>query len=176
MMERLFQLNVSCSSGVCPRGAHVRTRVGRVLRPLSSRKTIKRPYRRAFFYRGPLRAFPVADGWRVAFHRPALRTLATETQRAQEPPDMSRVVTNSGPLLDQRGDTGQGPELRLVALSGGSFQERFNDGLGLSWGQLWLATGGSLARQGCRATRLPSLLPAINHLSGYAQAPRYLRC
>jgi len=36
MIERLFQLKVSWSTGVCPRGAQVRTRVGRVLSPLSS--------------------------------------------------------------------------------------------------------------------------------------------
>jgi len=46
MMERLFQLKVSCGTGVCPRGAQVRTRVGRVLNPLSSMKTMVRLCRR----------------------------------------------------------------------------------------------------------------------------------
>ena len=49
MIERLFQLKVSCKSGVCPRGAQVRTRVGRVLKPLSSRKTMVRLCWRALF-------------------------------------------------------------------------------------------------------------------------------
>lgn len=88
---------------------------------------------------------------------------------------MAGVVANSGQFLNQRGDAWQRPELRLVALRGGSGHEGFNHGLSLSRGQLWLATGRTLARQGRRSTSLPSLLPAINHLPGYTQAPRHLR-
>ena len=49
MMDRLFHPKLSWSKGVCPRGAQVLTRVGLVLRPLSSTKTTMRRWRRAFF-------------------------------------------------------------------------------------------------------------------------------
>ena len=49
MMERLFQLKVSGNTGVSPSGAQVRARVGRVLNPLSSIKTMVRVCCRAFF-------------------------------------------------------------------------------------------------------------------------------
>jgi len=38
-----------CRTGVCPRGAQVRTRQGRSLNPLSSMKMMVRPSRQAFF-------------------------------------------------------------------------------------------------------------------------------
>jgi hypothetical protein len=48
-VESTYQLKWSCSSGVCPCGAQVRTtRWGRSLSPLSSMKTVVRRSRRAF--------------------------------------------------------------------------------------------------------------------------------
>ena len=49
MMDRLFQLKLSWRKGVCPLGAQVLARVGWVLSPLSSMKTMVRRSRRAFF-------------------------------------------------------------------------------------------------------------------------------
>lgn len=52
MTGKRFQLNANCTTGVWPRGAHVRTTCGRSLNPDSSTKTIVRPSRAAFFNRG----------------------------------------------------------------------------------------------------------------------------
>ena len=49
MTDSCFQLKLYCSTGVCPLGAQVLTRVGRSLNPLSSMKTMVRPSRRDFF-------------------------------------------------------------------------------------------------------------------------------
>src|SRR5271165_7270264 len=103
MMDKLFQLKVSCSKGVCPRGAQVRTRVGRVLSPLSSTNTIWRPCRSAFFYRGPLHPPPLSDGFLVSFDRAAFGPLTTETQGPEKSPDMSGVVLHSGQVFDEAG-------------------------------------------------------------------------
>jgi hypothetical protein len=43
MTDKVFQLKWNCKTGVCPRGAQVRRRWGRWLRPLSSMQTIVRP-------------------------------------------------------------------------------------------------------------------------------------
>jgi hypothetical protein len=47
--DSIFQVKWYCSTGVCPRGAQVRTRCGRSLNPLSSTKTMVRLSRSAFF-------------------------------------------------------------------------------------------------------------------------------
>jgi len=47
--ESRFQLKWYWSTGVCPRGAHVRQRWGRSVSPLSSTKTIVCPWTAAFF-------------------------------------------------------------------------------------------------------------------------------
>src|SRR6185437_8460994 len=49
MADKVFQLKWYCSTGVWPRGAHVRQRCGRSLNPLSSMKTMVRPSFLAFF-------------------------------------------------------------------------------------------------------------------------------
>src|ERR1044071_3461840 len=49
MAERHFQLNEYCSTGVSPRGAHVRTRWGRDLKRLSATNTMVRRSCWAFF-------------------------------------------------------------------------------------------------------------------------------
>lgn len=84
---------------------------------------------------------------------------------------MSGMVANLGQLFDERRDAWQRPQLRLVSRGGGPFQKRFDHSLGLDWGELGLATGWTLARQGRDASGLPSIVPTINDLSGYSQAP-----
>jgi len=78
-MERLFQPKVSWITGVWPRGAQVRTRVGRVLSPLSSMKTMVRPSSPAFFYRWPLNPLPAADLGFVTLNSAAFWALAAES-------------------------------------------------------------------------------------------------
>jgi lipid-binding SYLF domain-containing protein len=50
MADKVFQLKWHCSTGVWPRGAHVRQRCGRSLNPLSSMKTMVRPSFLTFFF------------------------------------------------------------------------------------------------------------------------------
>lgn len=63
------QVKLYGSTGVCPLGAQVRTRVGRSLNPDSSMRTTVRPSRRAFFEQGPAFGLPLGDGGLVALQR-----------------------------------------------------------------------------------------------------------
>jgi len=88
---------------------------------------------------------------------------------------MSGMVTHTCQLLDQCGNAWQRPQLGLVAMSGGAFQEGFHHLLALNWGELGLATGRPLTRKRGNASGLPSLTPTIDDLSGYPQAPGHHR-
>src|SRR5215469_11805037 len=61
--EIVFQLKWYCSTGVCPRGAHVRQRCGRWLSPLSSMKTMVRPSFLAFFLTPASASASTAESW-----------------------------------------------------------------------------------------------------------------
>ena len=95
--------------------AQVRTRCGRWLSPLSSRKIIVRPSARAFFKGRPAHFLPVPDRRLVPLPRPPLRSLATPAEPHQNPPDMARMVVNSKLSLDQIGHSSAGPQRRFVA-------------------------------------------------------------
>src|ERR1051325_2115368 len=109
MADKRFQLKVYCSTGVWPRGAQVRTRWGRSLKPLSSTNTMVRRCWRAFFYFRPAHPLPAADESLVTLGGPACRPLATPTQPVQETPDMARMEFDAGLALDQIGDAPTGP-------------------------------------------------------------------
>src|SRR5439155_13937646 len=69
-----------------------------------------------FFYCGPARGDPVADGRIVALFGASRRTLQRPVERAQEAPDMPRVILHAGQLLDDPSDPGQRPEFRAEAM------------------------------------------------------------
>src|SRR6516225_4994680 len=63
MADNVFQLKWYCSTGVWPRGAHVRQRCGRSLSPLSSMKTMVRPSFLAFFLTPASASASIAESW-----------------------------------------------------------------------------------------------------------------
>ena len=115
MADKVFQLKLYWSTGVCPRGAQVRQRCGRWLTPLSSMKTIVRPSFRAFFNGGPLMLLPPTDRCFVAFAGPPRRSLRAPPERDQQLPDMPPVVADVELAFDQVRDARAGPQRRLIA-------------------------------------------------------------
>ena len=81
------------------------------MNPLSSRKTIDAPRRRAFFYPLPIFSHPTADSFFVALNRPARWLLRAPAQIMQQSPDMVDVVSNLESLLDQFGHAWTGPQI-----------------------------------------------------------------
>lgn len=110
MTEKWFQLKLNCRTGVCPRGAHVRHRCGRSLSPLSSMKTIVRPWRAAFFYLGPAHLLPVRNGLLIVLPRLAHRPLAAPPQAPEHAPHVPRMVPDPEPALDHLRHPLQRPE------------------------------------------------------------------
>src|SRR5437870_310952 len=92
-----------CSTGVCPRGAQVRQRCGRWLRPLSSMKTIVRPSFLAFFltpasasastHESSLRPAPGPVRWASGSSIPVAAESATHGRRGSGPRILSRTLT-----------------------------------------------------------------------------------
>src|ERR1043166_8663832 len=119
--ERHFQLNEYWSTGVWPRGAQVRTRCGRSLKPLWSTNTIVRRSWRAFFYFRPAPTLPPLDGRFVALGGPAHRALTTPVEATQNPPHMSGMKLLPRLSLDQIGHAPSRPERSAVAQRFGTF-------------------------------------------------------
>ena len=60
------------------------------------------------------------DGGLVPLLRALGRTLQRPVERAQEAPDMARVILHAGDALDHQRDPGQGPEGGPEALRAGA--------------------------------------------------------
>src|SRR5215213_8552263 len=104
------------STGVAPRGAQVVPGRTRKLCPVSSRKMMVRPSRRArFFDGGPVAARPGGDRALIALPRPGGRALHREAERLQRPLQVARMVVHPELPPDQRRDAPQGPLLGLEA-------------------------------------------------------------
>ena len=88
---------------------------------------------------------------------------------------MPGVIADAGQILDQRGHSRQCPQLSSVSLGERALDERMGDLLDLAGRKPGFWTCGSLAGQSSFATGLPSLMPALGHLPGYAQTSNHLR-
>jgi len=97
-------------------GAQVDLTEGRRLNPLSSWKTIQACLARAFFYLGPAVVHPALDGLVVALGGLAGRALPAPAHPTEHLPDVSRVVLDSGDLLDHLGDPSQGPQIGRIPI------------------------------------------------------------
>src|ERR1044071_878260 len=97
-------------TGVCPRGAQVRRVTGSSEAPLSSQNTITARRRRALRQiLGPVLGHPTGDRLLVTPHSAAGGALQPPAHAAQQLPGVAGMVASPGGLLDQGGDTGQGP-------------------------------------------------------------------
>ena len=104
------------STGAAPRRAQVVPGRARKLCPVSSRKTMVRPSRRArFFDGGPVAARPGGDRALVALPRPGGRALHRKAERLQRPLQVARMMVHPELPPDQRRDAPQGPSLGLEA-------------------------------------------------------------
>ena len=111
MTESCRQQKEKCSCGVQPRGAQVVVTLGRSLKPLSSTKTMVRPWRRAFFKGRPRVLFPVGDGGLVTLEGAALGLLHAPAQGPEHPPQMAGMQPHPASALQHAGDAGQRPQL-----------------------------------------------------------------
>jgi hypothetical protein len=110
--------------------------------------------REAFFYPGPLRAHPAADGGFIALAGPALGLLRTEPERAKKAADMVGVIGHPQPAPDQIGHPCAGPQIGRVAERGGALDEHAGELVLIAPAQLARA-----ARHGHRRQRLDSVVP-----------------
>src|SRR5437867_12351211 len=78
--------------GVVPHGAHVRRRTGIIKKPVSSRQIRWAPRCRSFFYPGPIAEDPLAHPLIVALFSARLGPLGAEATRAEQAPDVIRMV------------------------------------------------------------------------------------
>src|SRR5208283_3032314 len=172
--ESICQLKWYCSTGVCPRGAQVRTRCGRSLNPLSSMKTIVRRSQSAFFNSRPLHLLPLPNRLLVAFQRPSGRTLAAPTQFAQDAPDVVLVEAHPGPLLDEIPHAARGPQPSGISDRLGPPFERALEIAQLGRAELGWPPSASRLAQAAHAG-LPKLpRPAADRLPVHPQLARHL--
>ena len=160
--------------GVFPRGAQVRRTTSWSINPLSSRKTMLRPCRRAFFYMRPPFAPPALDFRFVAFAGAPLGFLRAPAAAAQDLPHMGRMVAHAEVALDHLGHPRQGPQLARVPVSGRPFQQQLQQLLFLFRRQ---ARGPSRMRLRCQRLRAAfscHLLPALHRRRGGPHLPRDL--
>jgi hypothetical protein len=117
---------------------------------------------------------PLPNGFLVSLDSPAFGSLATETQGAENSPDMAGMVLHSGQVFDKAGHTGQSPKLSLVTLLYGTLEQGPNNLVELSLVQPGFWTGRSLTGQRLLPATLPCVPPAIDYLLSHAQAARHL--
>ena len=101
--------------GVCPEGAQVRRRTGWSMNPLSSKKTIGLPRRRAPFLCEANPGSATAPIARRRLRGPVARASDTSSPTRGALPDMSGVILHVEPLGHHVGHTLTGPKLGGVA-------------------------------------------------------------
>src|SRR5436190_19878369 len=175
MAERHFQLKEYCRTGVWPRGAQVRTRCGRSLKPLSSTKTMVRRCRSAFFNFRPASALPALDRRLVALGSSTDRSLATPAQRAENAPHVSRMKLLTGLSLDQIGHPPRSPQPGAIPQRLGAFLQSSAQLLQLDRLQPGFAARPSGLLQRLDSLLFPSLIPAADGLAMNLQPPGDLR-
>lgn len=111
--------------------------------------------------------FPLPNGFLVSLDGTAFGSLTTETQRAENSPDMAGMVLHSGQVFDEAGHPGQSPKLSLVTLRDWTLEQGGNDLVDLSLGQPRFRTGRSFAGQRLLPTTLPGFPPAIDYLASH---------
>jgi hypothetical protein len=124
MIESCFQLKWNCTTGVCPLGAQVRTRVGRSLKPDSSTNTISLPSAQLFFKARPLALLPPHDRLLVALQRASLRLLAGEPQSPKNAPHVHFAKANSMQPFNEQPHTFDRPQLCTKAMCCGAVEQR----------------------------------------------------
>src|SRR5215208_1432398 len=111
-------------TGVCPRGAQGRRTTGSSEAPDSSQNTSTARRRRALRQiLGPALGHPAGDGLLVALDGAAGGALQAPAHAAQQLPGVAGMVAVTGPLLDHRGDEGQGPVVGVKAASAGALAQ-----------------------------------------------------
>ena len=83
-------------------------------KPLSSTNTRWAPRRAAFFYPGPRGPLPPGNSRFVPLDGPPFGFLTAPAQAGQDFPHVRRMIANAKLLADQRGHSGQRPEIGAV--------------------------------------------------------------
>ena len=109
------------SVGVRPHGAHVRRSTGIIKKPVSSRQIRWAPRRRSFFYPAPVTQDPVAHPPIVALLGAGLGPLGAEATRAEQSPDVIRMVDDFELTTDEVDDPSTRPQACAIA---GRFRPR----------------------------------------------------
>jgi len=132
-------------------------------------KTIVRPSLRAFFNGRPSLLLPLGDGFLVPFDGTTHGPLATEAERAEQLPDMARMIADAELGLDHLGHAGASPQRRRVAKR---LRACYQHGLQLSelaGIQLGQAAGAARLAQGGLAAFAVLPHPAAHRLAGDLQ-------
>jgi hypothetical protein len=145
------------STGVRPLGAQVRRTTGVNDWPLSSRKTIHAPRRRALLPDpGPVLLDPTLDGGLITLGRATSRPLHAPAHLPQHPPHMGRVMAHPGQPFDDHRDPPKGPQVGVELVRTSAFEQGALQLPALGPRQLGTAT-----RPPGRSQRRPAaLLPA----------------
>ena len=112
------------------------------------------------------------DGRLVPLLRAFGRTLQRPVERAQEAPDMTRVILHAGHALDHQGDARQRPQRGTEALRAGALAQGRLDAGHLLRSQARLAPCAAGASQSRAPASAPRLIPPHHALAADSQAPR----
>lgn len=102
-----------------------------MLSPLSEVNKKVRPSS-LIFYRLPLDPLPTANLGIVALNLAAFHALAADSIVAQQSPDVSRMGSEPGQLLDKTGHTRRRPQVGFVLAEHRAGDKRLHDLVGLS--------------------------------------------
>src|SRR6266699_3187987 len=122
MLIALMADSRSCLSqaywtGVWPRGAQVRRRVGWSKKPVSSEKTMLACHRAPPFYPRPILVAPLSDGPFPSLASQLFGLLAAPAQARQQMPDVTGMVAHAEPMLDYFRHSPTSPHLGGVTCS-----------------------------------------------------------
>ena len=97
--------------------------------------------------------------------------LQRPVERAQEAPDMPRMILHAGQLLDDPSDSGQRPEVRAEAVRPRALAQGRFDASHLLLSQPWLASGAAGGPQRRAPAPVPRAIPSHDALAADIQAP-----
>src|SRR4029453_8057064 len=157
-------------TGVWPRGAQVLRTTGSSDTPDSSQNTTTARRRRALRQiLRPVLGHPAGDGLLVALDGAAGRALQPPAHAAQQLPGVAGMVAVTGPLLDHRGDAGQGPVVGVKAVGAGALAQRGLQVVELLVGKARVAPGRATAGQRLQPALAPAGVPAADVLAGHPE-------
>jgi len=174
MADRRSCLSQACWTGVWPRGAQVRRRVGWKKTPVSSENTMLACQRAPPFYSRPFFVAPLADGPFSSLASQLFGLLATPAQARQQMPDMTGMVSHAKSTLDHFRHSPTGPHLGGVTRSERAVTQDSHQLLLLVAGQSRPCSTVGLGPQRSQASRAESFPPPRNRRRRSTNDPRHL--